>query len=227
MRVTIASGIGSLPSLIASHDRRCTTLRADAPRHLSTRMKPGVRTDSGEDPYFGSRGWPYRPVFRLAGRVRAVGPAGTPDRLGRVEARVSSGGLSGRPTPHQATGAPLMSEARELDRRWALVTGGPKGIRRTVNWRGRGRLSSCLVRCGSRVTKRSPQDVIHGPHRGSQRRNVSRATPRFFPHGITAQHGTASFPSWTSVRVRAARAPPLPARRGRACAARDRRWART
>src|SRR5712692_8232980 len=55
MRVTIASGIGSLPSLIASHDRRCTTFRADAPRHLSTRIWPGARTDSGEERLFEPR----------------------------------------------------------------------------------------------------------------------------------------------------------------------------
>jgi hypothetical protein len=81
-----------------------------------------------------------------------------------------------------------MSEARELDRRWALVTGGPKGVRRTVNWRGRGRLSSCLVRCGSRVN----QTVTTGrDSRASQGITASQrvtGNPSILP---TRHHGTA------------------------------------
>ena len=53
------------------------------------------------------------------------------------------------------------------------------------------------VCCGAAAgePKRSPQDVIHRSHSGSRRRTVSRATPRFFSPGITAQRGIVSFPS--------------------------------
>jgi hypothetical protein len=49
MRATISSGIGSLPSVMASHVRRCTISRADALFHLSPRIQAGVRTHSGEE----------------------------------------------------------------------------------------------------------------------------------------------------------------------------------
>src|SRR6516225_8590166 len=49
MRATIASGIGSLLAVMASHSGRCTTSRADALPHFSTRIQTGLRTDSGEE----------------------------------------------------------------------------------------------------------------------------------------------------------------------------------
>jgi len=52
MRATIASGIGSLLAVMVSHSGRCTTSRADALRHFSTRIQTGLRTDSGEERNF-------------------------------------------------------------------------------------------------------------------------------------------------------------------------------
>src|SRR3989304_10065854 len=49
MRDTIASGIGSLLLVMASHVRRCTTSWADAPFHFP-RLPAGSRTDSGGEP---------------------------------------------------------------------------------------------------------------------------------------------------------------------------------
>src|SRR5712691_10562948 len=49
MRDTIASGIGSLLAVIASHVRRPITSRTDALHCCRTRVPTGTVTDSGED----------------------------------------------------------------------------------------------------------------------------------------------------------------------------------
>src|SRR3989304_1877564 len=59
MRDTIASGIGSLLLVMASHVRRCTTSWADAPFHF-TRLPAGSRTDSGGEPIMQHYGAPTR-----------------------------------------------------------------------------------------------------------------------------------------------------------------------
>src|SRR5712691_9505747 len=60
IRDTIASGIGSLLAVIASHVRRPITSRTDAPHHFVTRVWTGAVTDSGEDRNF------YRAVWNRA-----------------------------------------------------------------------------------------------------------------------------------------------------------------
>ena len=52
MRDTIASGIGSLLAVIASHVRRPPTWRTDAPHHSRTRVRTGALTEFGEERYF-------------------------------------------------------------------------------------------------------------------------------------------------------------------------------
>ena len=52
MRVTIASGIGSLLTVIAGHVRRSTTSRTGAPHHFCARILTGVVTDSGVERFF-------------------------------------------------------------------------------------------------------------------------------------------------------------------------------
>src|SRR5712692_4257403 len=71
MRDTIASGIGSLLAVIASHVRRPTTSRTDAPHHFGTRVWTGAVTDSGEDPFFVASALLAATIFCVSEAVRA------------------------------------------------------------------------------------------------------------------------------------------------------------